>query len=60
MPETFLNPQPFNVEIEAEGEVTPSGRMPVMAPSIPVVVQEITADVDFYPPTGGVQPGIVR
>lgn len=61
MPETFLDPQPFNVAIEPEAEVTPAGRMPVIAPSVPVVAQEITPDVDLYPVRGrGVRPGVVR
>ena len=49
MQETFLDPQPFNVLIEPEAEVTPAGRMPVIAPSLPVVAQEITPDRDLYP-----------
>jgi hypothetical protein len=49
MPETFLDPQPFNVEIGPEADVTPAGRMPVVAPSLPVVVQTITLDIDLYP-----------
>lgn len=49
MPETFLEPQPFNVSLEPEAEVTPAGRMPVIAPSLPVVAQEITPDRDLYP-----------
>jgi hypothetical protein len=61
MAETFESPQPFNVEIGPEVEVTPAGRMPVIAPSVPVVAQEITPDVDLYPRRGrGVRPGVVR
>lgn len=49
MAETFTAPQPFNVEIGPEPEVTPAGQMPVVAPSVPVVAQEITPDRDLYP-----------
>jgi hypothetical protein len=49
MPETFLSPQPFNVLIEPEEDIAPPVRMPVIAPSVPVVAQEITPDVDLYP-----------
>jgi hypothetical protein len=61
MPQTFLDPQPFNVLIEPEEDIAPPVRMPVIAPGVPVVAQEITQDVDLYPARGrGVRPGIVR
>ena len=49
MAETFLEPQPFNVEIGPEVDIAPPVLMPVVAPSLPVVVQTITFDVDLYP-----------
>lgn len=57
----FVAPQPFNVAIEPEPDIAPPVRMPVIAPSVPVVAQEITPDRDLYPPRGrGVRPGRVR
>lgn len=59
--EDFRAPQPFNVEIGPEPDVTPRGHMPVLGPSQPVVAQEITPDRELYPPRGrGVRPGVVR
>ena len=49
MPETFLEPQPFNVLIEPEEDIAPPVRMPVMSPNVPMVAQEITPDRDLYP-----------
>ena len=58
----FIAPQPFNVEIGPEPQVTPHEAMPVILGAVPVVVQVITEDRDIYPPPGrGVQPqGRVR
>lgn len=57
----FRAPQPFNVEIGPEPQVTPHEAMPVGGPSLPVVDQEITQDVDLYPARGrGVRNGVVR
>lgn len=59
--EDFRAPQPFNVEIGPEPDVTPRGFMPVLGPSQPVVPQEISVDRELYPPRGrGVRPGVVR
>ena len=59
--EDFRAPQLFNVEIGPEPDVTPHVPMPVGGPTLPVVVQEISADRDLYPARGpGVKPGIVR
>ena len=62
MAETFLAPQPFNVAIEPEADVTPPGRMPVIAPSLPVVAQEISPERNLYPRLhyGVMQRGTVR
>ena len=61
MAETFLDPQPFNVSLEPEQDIAPPVLMPVLAPSVPVVAQVITPDVDLYPRRGrGVRQGIVR
>jgi hypothetical protein len=48
----FTGPQPFNVEIEAEEVPCQPVGAPLLGPSMPVVAQEITADVDLYPPRG--------
>lgn len=62
MAETFTAPQPFNVEIGPEESATPHVAMPLLGGAVPVVAQEITPDVDLYPPPGrGVRPqGRVR
>ena len=61
MAETFLAPQPFNVEIGPEESATPHVDMPVGGPVVPVVPQEITPDRDLYPPVRyGVRRGVVR
>jgi hypothetical protein len=53
----FTAPQPFNVEIGPEPQVTPHAPMPVIAGAVPVVAQVITEDRDLYPPPGrGVRP----
>jgi hypothetical protein len=46
----FTAPQPFNVEIGPEPQVTPHAAMPVLGPAVPPVAQEITPDRDLYPP----------
>lgn len=52
----FRAPQPFNVEIGPEPQVTPHEAMPVLGPAVPPVAQEITPDRELYPPRGrGVQ-----
>lgn len=57
----FRSPQPFNVEIGPEPDVTPHEAMPVVGPAVPPVAQEITQDVDLYPARGrGVRNGVVR
>jgi len=57
----FREPQPFNVPIGPEAQVTPHEPMPVLGPAVPPVEQEITPDRDLYPPRGrGVRPGVVR
>jgi hypothetical protein len=58
----FLAPQPFNVEIGPEPQVTPHQAMPVLGPAVPVVAQEITEDRDLYPVRSrrGVRNGVVR
>lgn len=58
----FTAPQPFNVEIGPEPDVTAPVRMPVLGPAVPVVEQEITRDADLYPPRSrrGVRNGVVR
>jgi hypothetical protein len=45
----FNAPQPFNVSIEAEDAPGQPTAAPVLGPALPVVAQEITADVDLYP-----------
>lgn len=62
MAETFLAPQPFNVEIAPEVSATPHVAMPVLGPALPVVPQEITPEPDLYPqhPRGVVPRGRVR
>lgn len=61
MAETFTAPQPFNVEIGPEPEVTPAGRAPVAGPSLPVLLQEITPEPDLYPRVPyGVVHGAIR
>lgn len=62
MAETFLAPQPFNVEIGPEECATPHVPMPLLGGAVPNVPQEITPDRDLYPPRGrGVLPqGVVR
>lgn len=45
----FLSPQPFNVEIGPEPQVTPHEAMPVLGPAVPPVAQEITPDRELYP-----------
>lgn len=61
MAETFTAPQPFNVEIGPEAEVTPAGRVPVSGPGIVVMHQEITPEPDLYPwRQYGVRPGAIR
>jgi hypothetical protein len=42
MAETFLDPQPFNVEIGPEVDIAPPVRMPVIAAAVPIVDQVIT------------------
>ncbi len=57
----FLSPQPFNVEIGPEPQVTPHEAMPVLGPAVPPVAQEITPDRELYPARGrGVRNGVVR
>jgi hypothetical protein len=57
----FTTPQPFNVEIGPEQQVTPHEAMPVLGPAVPVVAQEITRDADLYPVQRyGVRRGVVR
>jgi len=57
----FRSPQPFNVEIGAEPDVTPHEAMPVLGPAVPPVAQEITPDRELYPARGrGVRNGVVR
>lgn len=62
MSETFLDPQPFNVAIEPEADVTPHVPMPLLGGAVPNVLQVLSPDVDIYPPRGrGVRPqGVVR
>lgn len=61
MAETFTAPQPFNVEIGPEPEVTPAGRAHVVGPSLPVLLQEITPEPDLYPRVPyGVVHGAIR
>jgi len=57
----FTGPQPPNVEIGPEADVTPHVAMPVLGPALPVVQQEITPEPDLYPRVRhGVRPGVVR
>lgn len=48
----FSGPQPFNVELCAEEAPFQPKAAPLIAPSLPVVAQEITQDQDLYPPRG--------
>lgn len=59
--EDFRAPQPFNVSIGPEPDVTPHVLMPVGGPTLPEVLQEISPDRDLYPARGrGVRNGVVR
>lgn len=57
----FSGPQPFNVSIEAEEAVGQPVGAPILGPSLPVVVQEITPEPNLYAPIRhGVANGAIR